>query len=118
MVVTRAASVRGGSLGRLVMPKSARSSWNSRQAAWARPASSSARIHRHRRSTRRNTAGVISATAAVAPNAMPTVAQPTPRFSPLVRAISRYRASATSAAAAMATTATVAVRGRRREAPG
>ena len=114
VAVTRAARVRGGSLGRLVTPKSARSSWNSRQAAWARLVSSPARIHRQRRSTRRNTAGVIRAAAAVAPNAMPTVAQPTPRFRPAVRAISRYRARATSPAAAMITTAAVAVRGRRR----
>src|SRR4029077_7265972 len=53
-----------------------------------------------------------------APNAMPTVAQPTPRFSPLARAISRYKASATRAAAGPQRTATVGARGRRRETTG
>jgi hypothetical protein len=70
----RPARARGGSLGRQPMPKSARSSWNSRQAAWARLVSSVAWIHRQRLRASRDSEGAMSITAPKAITASATAA--------------------------------------------
>src|SRR5580700_4503021 len=99
------------------MPRSCRSSRNSRHAIWARCASSPARSQRPRRTPTRITPGATNTNTPAAPKAMPTVAQPAPRFRPEVWDSSRYSASATIAAAATTSATLVRLTGRRRLAP-
>src|ERR1700723_2185407 len=62
----------------------------------------------------RITLGATNPNAQAAPKAMPTVAQPAPRFRPEVWASSRYSASATIAAAATTSATLAGLTGRRR----